>query len=99
MNPLHEDTLKRIEILFPKNLQPQIIDALLNDCAKGILPSTLEELERIRVAVLKLSDGKLKDFQSAISLSQIDWRDVLVSAGFGCYVNAHKHWRPNSKLR
>ena len=45
MNPLHEDTLKHIEILFPKNLQPQIIDALLNDCAKGILPSTLEELE------------------------------------------------------
>ena len=98
MSPLHEDTLKRIEILFPKNLQPQITDALLNDCAKGILPSTLEELERIRIAVLKLSGGNLKDFQSAISLSQIDWRDVLLSAGFGSDVNAHKHWHPKTKM-
>jgi hypothetical protein len=39
-------------------------------------------IERIRFAVLKLSAGDPSALQRAIDLGKIDWRDVLVAAGF-----------------
>ena len=53
---------------------------------------TPEEMERIRFAVLKLDTEKKVDFESAIELAQTDWRDLLMSAGFGEDLEAHKAW-------
>jgi hypothetical protein len=49
--------------------------------------------ERIRFAVLKLSGGDLEGLRAAIREAQIDWRDVLMMAGFGSG-SAHRCWRP-----
>jgi hypothetical protein len=54
-----------------------------------------ELLERIRIAVLKLSHGDLNALQRAIDLAQHDWRDVLVAAGFADDINAHESWWPD----
>jgi hypothetical protein len=92
--PLQPDTLKIIQFLFPEEQRKEIIDILTEECAKGIRPNNQEELERIQIAVLKISGGDLDEFQKAIECSQTDWRDLLVSADFADDVQAHKNWFP-----
>lgn len=94
---LQLNTIKRIQTLFTAELQKEVIDSLTNECAKGIRPNNHEELERIRIAILKISEGDINKFYKAIEWSQIDWRDVLVAAGFGNDLNAHKVWISNNK--
>ena len=53
---------------------------------------TLEQMERIWFAVLKLDTEKKIDFESAIKLAQTDYRDLLMSSGFGEDLEAHKVW-------
>ena len=52
------------------------------------------QLERVRFAALKLCEGSLAGLESAVELANIDWRDLLMGAGFGEDVNAHKQWFP-----
>jgi len=59
--------------------------------------STAQSLERIRYAVLKLSHGDLAELRKAVESAQIDWRDVLVAAGFGNDVRAHGAWFPGGQ--
>jgi hypothetical protein len=49
------------------------------------------EMERIRFAAIKLSNGSIPDLLKAIELAQIDKRDLLMGAGFG-NVSAHEDW-------
>ena len=49
-------------------------------------------MERIWLATLKLSDGSITAFENAVLLAQIDWRDVLLGAGFGNDLDAHIKW-------
>jgi hypothetical protein len=50
--------------------------------------------ERIWFAALKLSNGNLAELRRAVDIAQIDWRDVLVAAGFGHDPRAHEQWYP-----
>lgn len=52
------------------------------------------ELERFRYAALKLSNGDLKQLRRAIKMANLDWRDLLMAAGFGQDSNAHTEWLP-----
>jgi len=56
---------------------------LEEDCAAN-LPFIKKEgdlkLERIRLAVLKLSGGNLSDLKRFISIANVDWRDVVALA-------------------
>lgn len=49
-------------------------------------------LERIRFAVLMLSDGDLEKLRTMVDHAKIDWRDVLVWAGFGYSLTEHDRW-------
>jgi len=51
-------------------------------------------LERVRFAVLKLSGGSVDELRKWIDQAKVDWRDVLMAAGFGHSVNAHRDWSP-----
>jgi hypothetical protein len=53
-----------------------------------------ESLERIRYACLRLSGGDVAKLCGAVGEAQIDWRDVLVAAGFADDVHAHTSWWP-----
>jgi len=46
----------------------------------------------VRFAVLMLSEGDLDKLRSLIDHAKIDWRDVLVWAGFGYSLTAHERW-------
>jgi len=71
---------------------------LLNQECSRNLPflekATPVELERFHFAVIKLSAGNLKDLREAVDLAKLDWRDLLVAAGFANSVESHLKWRP-----
>ena len=49
-------------------------------------------MERVRFAAIKLSEGDIHKLQEAIVDARIDWRDLLMAAGFGSEVDAHTTW-------
>ena len=95
---LSEATRERVKRLFPAEKIVAVELLLAEECADN-LPEwqrkspTPEKLERIRFAVLKLSDGSMDRLRQAIALAKLDFRDVLMGAGFGD-VHAHETWWP-----
>ena len=53
-------------------------------------------LDRLRCAVLKISDGRLDKLEQAVGLAKIDLRDVLMWADFG-EPEAWLAWMPEPK--
>jgi hypothetical protein len=94
-----EGTIARIERMFSAADRPAVVDVLVHQCGNN-LPfgeaGTPTSLERIRFAVLKLSEGDITKLLSAVHHAQIDWRDVLVWAGFGNDTRAHLGWWPDA---
>ena len=54
-------------------------------------------LERLQFAALKLSEGNLDKLDRAVALANRDWRDLLMAAGFGEDVDAHKSGTPEQR--
>ena len=96
MSELSKNTKDLIYRLYnPSREALEICDMLELECGTDVLSCedwTPEQLERIRFAVLKLDIEKKVDLESAIELAQTDWRDLLMSAGFGEDIEAHKVW-------
>ena len=101
MIPLSADTIERVRAVFPAGTEAAVVAMLETDCADNLpfcQAATALSSERIRFAVLKLSGGDLSKLQAAVALAQVDWRDVLMGAGFGEDVSAHRAWRPWHRL-
>ena len=81
--------------VFPAERQEKARDLIQSECGRN-LPffesNTKEEMERIRFAVLKISEGDLDKLHDAIELAQTDWRDLLMSAGFENDTIEHERW-------
>ncbi|MAE67902.1 MAG: hypothetical protein CMJ18_26920 [Phycisphaeraceae bacterium] len=96
--PLSPRTTSRLRALFADEDRAEAERLLVEDCGDN-LPfcegSNASSLERIRFAVLKLSDGELPKLIEAIVLAQTDWRDLLVVAGFANDIHAHDSWHPD----
>ena len=97
--PLSDDTQRRVDALFAANERAAAAQLLIEQCGDN-LPfdegQSPVQLERIRFAALKLSAGSLTELREAVALANIDSRDVLVAAGFGSDVTAHRSWMPQS---
>lgn len=97
MSRLSEETWEKIRRLFPTEQQQEEAAELLSKECGNNLPfcENLDEygLERIRFAVLKLSKGNLSELYRWVNQAKVDWRDVLMPAGFGNSMTAHKEWR------
>ena len=94
---LSPKTEEHIAALFPLKFKDEVADLLVYQCGNNIPfceKSDEFQLERVRFAALKLSHGDMGKLQEAIRLAQTDWRDLLMAAGFGEDVNAHKRWSP-----
>lgn len=50
--------------------------------------------ERVMLAAIKSSNGNLDELCNAIDLAHLDFRDLLVNAGFAHDPEAHLHWNP-----
>jgi hypothetical protein len=98
--PLTDATVDRIHRMF-SGPDREIVSTLLTErCGDTLALSTPADptsLERIRIAALKLSGGSVDLLQRAIDLANIDWRDVLVTAGFASDLAAHTSWWPDKQ--
>jgi hypothetical protein len=94
--PLSENTLRRVEVLFRGKAREAAINMLVDECGANLpfcQDTTPHRAERLRYAALKLSEGRLDKLREAVELAKLDWRDLLMAAGFG-HVHEHEHWMP-----
>jgi hypothetical protein len=100
--PLSENTLERLNAVFPPALRTEAARLLEADCGENLSTSrhaASRHFERIRFAAIKLSNGRIAGLYDAIALAQTDWRDLLVAAGFAEDVDAHMRWHPRPEGR
>lgn len=92
---LTDITIKLIDTIYRKEERSLVIHTLENDCGNN-LPLcngwTSKQLERIRFAVIKFSEGQLDRFHYAIKLANTDWRDLLVEVCFADDIDCHSEW-------
>ncbi len=84
-----------LRAIFPPNLWERVETTLIIDCGPEQLHARDidgEAMERIWLATLKLSDGSITAFENTVLRAQVDWRDVLLGAGFGSDLDAHIKW-------
>ena len=89
MTPFTDSLLQR---LFPNADWDDVRRHLDSECSVNlplIQVQGVVGIERVQCAVLKVSGGSVTRLHEAVRLAQIDWRDVLVAAGFGSSVTAH----------
>ena len=94
---LSPNTIARIDLLF-KPKEREEAACLLNEQCGNNLPFLEKlncyELERYQFAALRISKGSLLGLGKAVKAAQLDWRDLLLAAGFGYDIHAHESWMP-----
>jgi hypothetical protein len=96
--PLTKEVKFRISLLFQPNEIDSASELLANECGNNLpfcSKTTPAGLNRVRIAALKLSEGKLAKLREAVDLAKSDWRDLLVAAGFANDLHAHEEWLPD----
>ena len=95
--PLSAETARRVHILFRGDERDEAGKMLIEECADNLPLVDSDDgpgIERLRYAALKVSDGKISRLHEALALAKIDWRDLLMEAGFGEDESAHLDWLP-----
>lgn len=89
--PLTGRTYKLIKLIEDPAIQSEVLTLFESD---GALygPPTTEVLERVRFAVIKLAMQGRQMFLVAVTLYNIDTRDLLVNAEFASDLQAHNKW-------
>jgi hypothetical protein len=93
--PPSDRTLRVVERLFAHEQRDAVGDLLTNECGTNLPFCDTQDaagLERIRFAVLMLSEGDFEKLRTMIDHAKVDWRDVLVWAGFGYSLTEHERW-------
>jgi len=91
-------TRQLVEKIFNPKQIAEVTQWLEDECGNNIPfcdKSDEYEMERIRFAVLKLSQGNIKKLLAAIDEACMDWRDLFMAADFGHDVKAHEQWAKN----
>ena len=86
--------------LFEPDRASLVEQLLMDECGDNLplyKPATPDGLERVRFAVLKISNGDQDKLLEALLLARRDWRDVLVWAGFANDLAAHSAWAKDLK--
>ena len=92
---LTDNTVHLVEKLFAAHEQVAAMQLIAVECGASLplVDSTKALLlERIRYAVIRLSAGSLVRLAVAVKEANVDWRDVLVAAGFANDIHAHQAW-------
>src|SRR3982751_1902508 len=82
--PVSQATDDRIALLFAPAERERARLILRDECGNNLpaCEGSDEGIERIRFAVLKLSAGRLDKLQQKVEAAKIDWRHMLLAAGF-----------------
>jgi hypothetical protein len=79
-----------IERCFPEPDRPKA-QAALEACK----PEWSHETVRCQIAAIAVSGGQLDHLHAAIDTYRIDFRDLLVAAGFAEDTKKHLTWQPD----
>ena len=83
MYELSQKVFDFIDTLFTEN-DAVVVKALLIEKCNDNLPfyskMPKSEIDRIHLAVIKMSNGSYADLSSTVEVACIDWRDVLMNA-------------------
>jgi len=84
---------RKIAELFPADADAVavLLEAKCGEHLPMIAKQGATGIERVRCAVLKLSEGKMDKLEHAIDRANRDWRDVLVWSGFSAG-GTHRAW-------
>jgi hypothetical protein len=98
---LTDPTLRRLRALFA-SAGADAERLLVEECGSNLpffdqTQAGNPDLERIRTAALKLSQGTIDGLREAVGLAKRDWRDLLMAAGFGDDIHAHERWWPGPR--
>jgi hypothetical protein len=77
--------IKKVRQSFPPDQQSAAIHLLEKECSRNLPFSeddSAQDLERVRLAVLKVARGSLVELRRQIDVAKRDWRDVLNSAEY-----------------
>ena len=88
-----------VDALFPASERQSVKQLLRTECADNIVDcnnKSKNEMDRIRISALKISNGDVGKLHAAIELAQTDWRDLFMAADFGHDPEAHKSWFPRT---
>jgi hypothetical protein len=99
--PLSPDTKLRVVALFSPDARAEVTELLARECGKNLPGCGLYDefqLEQIRFAALKLSRGDLGRLRATIEQAKVDWRDVVLWAGFAWRAGAYKRWLPKPRF-
>lgn len=91
--PLSNRLLDIIRALFSED-NYDVAKSLLHEFCNEEVASDPALLERIRTAALKSCKGSVERLADCIELAHLDWRDLLVGAGFADEPDSHKNWFP-----
>lgn len=97
MSAMSPGTRRRVELLFRAEEREEVARLLAERCGNNLgfrEPLDAVALERFRFAALKSSGGDLERLREAVTLAELDWRDLLVAAGFADDIHAHERWSP-----
>ena len=98
MIPLSPATKERVDALFESDQEraevSRILETECGDNLPMVEPDWTDLAERVRFAVLKLSQGSLPRLRQSLEKAKGDWRDTLMMAGFGHSERAHLAWHP-----
>ncbi len=91
-------TEELITCCCPASQQREISELLSRRCSSnlpgvGDSPEWGELIDRVQLAAIRGSAWNIEKIGKAVSLANIDWRDVLVGAGFANSLSAHKTWQ------
>jgi hypothetical protein len=87
-----------IEAACPAPGKEIVREFLSNHCAAS-LPGVgdsaewMELVDRVQLAALRGSGWDMARIRANVALANVDWRDLLVAAGFGQSLSAHIAWQ------
>lgn len=97
MIPLTKHTMDRLMKVFDAELHEEAERILAHEVADNLYScenKTPEEMERVRFAVIKMSEGVIERMKEWIEITKSDWNTLFVAAGFHEDYHAYKKWKP-----
>ena len=88
-----------VENHFSAHHVADAVKRLEQDCGKMIPfyeDADKFQMERVRFAVIKFSEGQINIIINAITEARFDWRNLSMATGFGHDVNAHENGQRKS---
>jgi len=92
---LSPHTRQLVEIVFKPKDSAEAAQWLEEECGNNLPFCEGQDeygMERIRFAAIRLSKGNMLELLKAIDVARMDWRDLLMAAGFGFEVRAYETW-------